>query len=308
MPLTKLTEPRRLAIAAQTALSLKSGGKMKKRHILGSLITASALVAASLVSASSAHAATGKLGDVLKRGKLIVGTGTGNAPWHFKDASGNLVGFDIDIAKMLAKGLFDDPNKVEFVTQTSDSRIPNIVADKVDITCQFMTVTALRAQSVAFTSPYYREGVGLLLKKGGKYKSFAELKKAGSKAKISVLQNVTAADMVHAALPKATVQQYADVPLIYSAVDSGRADAAATDQSSVSWYIAQNPTKYLDSGYGWWPQTYSCAVQQGDQVWLNFVNQVLNEAMSGVDFDTYAASFKKWFGQTLPAPKIGFPR
>ena len=281
---------------------------MKKRHIVGSVVASLALIAGSLFSASSAQAASGKLGEVLKRGKLIVGTGTGNAPWHFKDASGNLVGFDIDIAKMLAKGLFDDPNKVEFVTQTSDSRIPNIVADKVDITCQFMTVTALRAQSVAFTSPYYREGVGLLLKKGGKYKNFQELLKAGSKAKISVLQNVTAADMVHAALPKATVQQYADVPLIYSAVDSGRADAAATDQSSVSWYIAQNPGKYLDSGYGWWPQTYSCAVQQGDQVWLNFVNQVLNEAMSGVDFDTYAASFKKWFGQTLPAPKIGFPR
>lgn len=284
------------------------GGNMNKRHILGSVIAASALIASSLVSASSATAATGKLGDVLKRGKLIVGTGTGNAPWHFKDASGALVGFDIDIAKMLAKGLFEDETKVEFVTQTSDSRIPNIVADKVDITCQFMTVTPLRAQSVAFTSPYYREGVGLLLAKGGKYKTFAELLKAGSKAKISVLQNVNAADMVHAALPKATVQQYADVPLIYSAIDSKRADAAATDQSSVSWYIAQNPTKYMDSGYGWWPQTYSCAVQQGDQVWLNFVNQVLNEAMSGVEFATYQKSFKKWFGVKLPEPKIGYPR
>lgn len=281
---------------------------MKQRQIIWSVVAAAALVASSLVSASSANAATGKLGDILKRGKLIVGTGTGNAPWHFKDASGQLVGFDIDISRMLAKGLFDDASKVEFVTQTSDSRIPNIVADKVDITCQFMTVTPLRAQSVAFSSAYYREGVGLLLKKGGKYKSFAELKKAGSKARISVLQNVNAEIMVNAALPKAKVQQYADVPLIYSAIDSGRADAAATDQSSVSWYIAQNPTKYADSGFGWWPQTYSCAVQQGDQVWLNFVNQVLNEAMSGVEFDTYAASFKKWFGETLPPPKIGYPR
>ena len=107
---------------------------MKKRHIVGSVIATLALIAGSLVSATSAQAASGKLGDVLKRGKLIVGTGTGNAPWHFKDESGNLVGFDIDIAKMLAKGLFDDASKVEFVTQTSDSRIPNIVADKVDIT------------------------------------------------------------------------------------------------------------------------------------------------------------------------------
>jgi polar amino acid transport system substrate-binding protein len=215
---------------------------------------------------------------------------------------------DIDIAKAIAKGLFNDETKVEFVQQASDSRIPNIVSGKVDITCQFMTVTATRAQQVAFTNPYYREGVGLLLKKGGKYKNYAALLKAGSAARISILQNVTADAYVKAALPKAKVLQYAETALIYTAVDANRADAAAADQSAIAWLVANNPTKYVDSGYGWLPQTYSCALKQGDQVWLNFVNQVLNESMSGVDFDAYSASFKKWFGVTLPPPKIGFPR
>ena len=100
---------------------------------------------------------------MLARGKLIVGTGSTNPPWHFRDEAGNLVGFDVDMAKIVAKGLFDDPEKVEFVIQASDARIPNVVTDKVDITCQFMTVTAARAQQVNFTIPYYREGVGLLL-------------------------------------------------------------------------------------------------------------------------------------------------
>ena len=86
--------------------------------------------------------------------------------WHFRDEAGNLAGFDIDIAKIVAKGLFDDPEKVEFVIQASDARVPNVVTDKVDITCQFMTVTAARAQLVNFTIPYYREGVGLLLDQG----------------------------------------------------------------------------------------------------------------------------------------------
>ena len=63
--------------------------------------------------------------------------------------------------------------------QSSDSRIPNVLTDKVDITCQFMTVTAGRAQQVDFTIPYYREGVGLLLMKNGKYKNFEDLKAAG---------------------------------------------------------------------------------------------------------------------------------
>ena len=103
---------------------------------------------------------------MLARGKLIVGTGNTNPPWHFLDETGNIAGYDVDIAKIVAKGLFDDPEKIEFVTQASDARMPNIVTDKVDITCQFMTVTAARAQQVNFTIPYYREGVGLLLTQG----------------------------------------------------------------------------------------------------------------------------------------------
>ena len=279
---------------------------MKKRHLVSMTVAIASLLVTTVVSVPSANAAD--LKEILSRGKLIVGTGSGNPPFHFLDTSGKLVGMDIDIAKAIAKGLFNDETKVEFVQQASDTRIPNVVSEKVDITCQFMTVTATRAQQVAFTNPYYREGVGLLLKKNGKYKNYAALLKAGSAAKVSILQNVTADDYVHAALPKAKVLQYAETALIYTALDAGRVDAAASDQSAIAWLVASNPTKYIDSGYGWMPQTYSCAVKQGDQVWLNFVNQVLNEAMSGVDFDAYQASFKKWFGVTLPPPKIGFPR
>lgn len=264
--------------------------------------------ALAVLTAGVANAQTeSKLDEVLDRGKLIVGTGSTNAPWHFMDQSGKLVGFDVDIAKIVAKALFDDPEKVEFVNQSSDSRIPNLTTNKVDLTCQFMTVTGGRAQQVEFTVPYYREGVGLLLLANGKYKSYDELKAAGGKVVISVLQNVYAEEMVRKALPEAKVDQYDSVDLIYQALNSGRADAAATDQSALRWFMNQNPGRYLDAGYGWNPQTYACAVKRGDQVWLNFINTALHEAMTGVEFDAYAASFKRWFGVELPPPAIGFP-
>jgi polar amino acid transport system substrate-binding protein len=272
------------------------------------VIATAALAGVSLATQGAALAQDqSKLDEILKRGHLIVGTGSTNAPWHFQDASGQLVGFDIDIARIIAKGLFDDPSKVEFVVQSSDARIPNLTTDKVDITCQFLTVTASRAQQVEFTIPYYREGVGMLLLEGGKYKAYDDLKKAGAGVTVAVLQNVYAETMVHAALPEAKVDQYDSVDLMYQALNSGRADAAATDQSSVKWLIVQTPGRYRDAGYAWMPQTYSCAVKKGDQVLLNFVNTALHEAMTGVEFDSYAASFKKWFGVDLPQPKIGFP-
>ena len=265
------------------------------------------LMAAASVALLPNGAMAAKLDDVLARGKLVVGTGSTNAPWHFKDASDTLQGFDIDMAKIIAKALFGDAKKVEFVNQSSDARIPNITTGKVDMTCQFMTVTGERAQQVNFTIPYYREGVGLLLKEGGQYADYAALKAAGSSATIAVLQNVYAKELVHKALPEASVDQYESQDLLYQALQSGRADAAATDQSSIAWYVTQNPGQYKDAGYGWSPQTYACAVAKGDQDWLNFVNTALHEAMTGVEFDTYAASFKKWCGKDLPPPAIGFP-
>src|SRR5687767_13123792 len=197
----------------------------------------------SLTLFSSEVCLADKLSDVIARGKLVVGTGTGNPPWHFRDESGQMAGFDVDVAKIVAQGLFGDDTKIEFVNQGSDARIPNVVTDKVDITCQFMTVTAQRAQQVAFTIPYYREGVGLLLLSGGEHKSYDDLKAAGADATISVLQNVYAEDLVHQALPEATVDQYESVDLIYQALNSGRADAAATDMSSLRWFMKQNPDK-----------------------------------------------------------------
>lgn len=248
-----------------------------------------------------------RLQQILTRGKLIVGTGVGNPPWHFRDEAGAMQGFDVDIAKIVAKGLFGDDTKIEFVNQASDARIPNIVTDKVDITCQFMTVTAERAQQVNFTIPYYREGVGLMMAVGGKYKSHDELKAGGAAVTVSVLQNVYAEDMVHYALPGAKVDQYESVDLAYQALNSGRADAVATDMSSLQWFMKQNPGKYVDSGYGWGPQTYSCAIKRGDQDFLNFVNTALHEALTGVEFGTYSKSFENWFGVKPPEPKIGFP-
>ena len=265
------------------------------------------LFAATTAAMGVAQAADSKLDSVLQRGKLIVGTGSTNAPWHFQGADGKLQGFDIDIARMVAKGLFNDPEKVEFVVQSSDARIPNLLTDKVDMSCQFITVTASRAQQVAFTLPYYREGVGLLLPANSKYKEIEDLKAAGDGVTVAVLQNVYAEELVHQALPKAKVDQYDSVDLMYQAVNSGRADAAATDQSSVKYLMVQNAGRYRSPAYAWSPQTYACAVKRGDQDWLNFVNTTLHEAMTGVEFPTYAASFKQWFGVDLPSPAIGFP-
>ena len=266
--------------------------------------------AASLLSPAQAYAQaapTSLLRTVLDRKKLIVGTGSTNAPWHFEDEKGQLVGMDITMARILSQGLFDDPNKIEFVKQDPAARIPNITTGKVDIVIQFMTVTAQRAQLVAFTRPYYLEGVALLISVKGKHKNYKALQAAGKSVRVSVLQNVYADNIVHAALPQAQVMQLDTEANAIQAVDSGRADAAAIDLSTVRWLVKRNPNAYIDSGYSYYPQIYSAAVRQGDQDWLNWVNTAFTVAMFATEGELYDKGLEDYFGLKPPVRKPGFP-
>ena len=80
-----------------------------------------------------------------------LGTGSGNPPWHFEDENGALIGMDIEMGRILATALFEDPEKVEFVVQAADARIPNLLSDKIDI-----TINELREERDAV------KGLGLL--------------------------------------------------------------------------------------------------------------------------------------------------
>src|SRR6218665_250375 len=250
------------------------------------------------------------LQKVLDRGHLIVGTGSTNVPWHFKDASGKLVGFDIEMGKIIATAIFGDPTKVKLVEKSPDARIPNLLTDKVDITFQFMTISPARLQKVAFSIPYYTEGIGLILPTGGKYKSFKELeasKAAGKDVTIAILQNVDSAKSVQEILKGAKDDQYGDQGLVYQAIDSNRADAGAVDLSSIMWLASQQPDKYINSGYAGHPQNYGAAMRTGDQIWINFINGVLLDSMTGATYQLYNNAYAKYFGVQLPVPAIGKP-
>jgi len=279
-----------------------------KSSALGMGAGMAAITAAGCSSSGTvAGPGSSKLNEILKRGTVIVGTGSTNPPWHFEDEKGDLQGFDIEMARLLAKGLFDDPGKVQFVRQASDARVPNLQTGQVDVVFQFMTVTAQRAQLVAFSIPYYREGVGTLLHRNSPHAGALDLAKSAKKVKVSILQNVYAESLVRAAIPQAEVMQFDSVANAVLALDAGRVDAAAIDDSTVRWLARQSPDKYKSGNYGWSPQTYAAAVRQGDPVWLNFVNTVLHEGMTGVEFDAYAGGFEKFFGVKLAPPPVGFP-
>ena len=195
-----------------------------RRHLLrgGAALSGAAVVATGLSphTVLAQEAGPSRLQQVLDRGKLIVGTGATNPPWHYEDADGQLVGMDIDMAKLFARGLFqltdeqlanrdEWSQRLELVVEAPDARIPNLLSDKIDVVCQFMTVNPLRAQEVEFTIPYYREAVTLLLPADSPFTGTADI--TGTGATISALENPDTVVMVQTGVPDAEVMSF-DTP------------------------------------------------------------------------------------------------
>jgi len=291
-----------------------------RRNLLqgGAALSGAAVIAAGLSprAAMAQEAGQSRLQQVIDRGKLIVGTGATNPPWHYEDADGQLIGMDIDMAKFLARGLFqltdeqlanreEWSQRLEFVVEASDARIPNLVADKIDIVCQFMTVNPLRAQQVEFTIPYYREAATWLLPAESPYTGTADI--TGHGASISALENPDTVVMVQTGVPDAEVTSFDSPANAVLALDSGRAEAAVSDLSTAQYLTKQSPEKYKVGIDSWWPQTYAFAVKPDDQRWLNWVNTALHELLVGVDYAYYQDAFLQHFGVELPPPAAGFP-
>ncbi|ESZ21855.1 ABC transporter substrate-binding protein [Mesorhizobium sp. L48C026A00] len=277
---------------------------------MAGLATAGVVGAATTVDVQKAAAQAAPdslLRTVLDRGKVIVGTGSTNAPWHFENDAGELVGMDITMGRILAKGLFDDTTKVEFVMQDPAQRIPNVTTNKVDISIQFMTMTAQRSQLIHFSRPYYVEGIALLTLPNAENKTFDKLLAGGSATRVSILQNVDAEANVHIVLPESQVMQIDTQANVLQALESKRVDAAAVDLSTVRWLASRNPDKYFDAGKSWFSMLYGAALRQGDPDWLTFVNTTFTTAMFGHETALYDAAFKDYFGQEPPARHPGFP-
>lgn len=96
------------------------------------------------------------------KGLLRFGTAAVTEPFSFVDGSRDIVGFDIELARYIARKL---GMKLEVVNMDFGAMIPALMAGKVDMIGSCMTITEERAKKVLFSEPYYKGGIAALVKK-----------------------------------------------------------------------------------------------------------------------------------------------
>ena len=244
-----------------------------------------------------------RLDIVVERGKLVVVTMSTAPPFAFADEKGQLIGFDIDIVRLLAQALFKDPTKVEFVIVTAEGRWPAIESGRADLGVGGTTVYPDRALRVAFTRAFIDSGISVAVSKKAGIKSLADLNQ--EKYAIANLNNPQMADRAKRFFPKTKVLTFDTPSAQFLAVRSGRAHALQIDTPTADWWASQNKEE-LDvlPGFLGASQNNAIYLKPGDFKWWQWLDTAVSELRTGSWYPQYSDVYQKWFGKNPPPQKF----
>jgi aspartate/glutamate/glutamine transport system substrate-binding protein len=230
------------------------------------------------------------LDAIKKRGKLVAGVKFDTNLFGLKDpASGEVKGFDIDIAKLLAKKIFGDETKLELKEVTSKTRIPLLQNGEIDLIIATMTITEERKQQVEFSDVYFMAGQSILVKKGSPLKSVTDLKKGD---KVLAVKGSTSAQNIREKAPDATVLEFENYQDAFTALKAGQGVALTTDNAILFGMMKQD-AGYEVVGDTFTDEPYGIAVPKGDTAFAGYVTELITDLKKAGD---YARLYESWMG------------
>lgn len=191
------------------------------------------------------------LTKVNERQKIIVGVKYDTKPFGFLDKDNEVKGFDVDIAKGIARRLLGDENAVEFKQVTPSNRILMLSSEKVDMVIATMTVSQKRLNIVDFSSPYYNIGQAVMVKKDSDIYSTKDL----NKKRVIILLGSTSENQIRLLAPEAKIIGYKTYTKAYEALKKDKADAISTDDSILYGFLYDDdslrilPERYTKESY-----------------------------------------------------------
>ncbi len=227
------------------------------------------------------QANAGMLDDIKKRGEIVVGVKNDVPRFALLDQKTKQIqGFEVDVAKLLAKSILGDEKKIKLVAVNAKTRGPLLDNGSIDAVIATFTITPERKRTYNFSQPYYKDAVGLLVLKEKGYKSIADMKNAT----IGVAQAATSKKAIDAAAKKLGVNvkfnEFPDYPSIKAALDAKRVDAFGVDKSILLGYVDDKSEILPDS---FEPQEYGIVSPKKDKEFATFIDKFVQDNKAQID-------------------------
>lgn len=220
-------------------------------------------------------------------GQITVGVKFDVPPFGFKDTSGEVQGFDIDLAKAIADELGVTPKYIEAL---SDNRIAFLKDGTADLILSTMTITAERDEEIDFSEPYFIAKGRILVKKDDS--SIGGIDDLAGKSVCTALGS-TYEETLKKQAPRAKLRLVDAYSECLELIQNGGVDAVSTDDVILTGMIRQDDTLKL-VGDDLTTEPYGAGVKQGDTAFKAFVDSVI---ASYEEDGSWATAYQKWVGQ-----------
>jgi polar amino acid transport system substrate-binding protein len=251
-----------------------------------------AVVIIAIVAGGLAYWAHSKGG---KQKCLIVGTSPDFPPFEYIAKNGSIVGFDIELIKILAHKA--GYKCVEVKSMSFDSLIPALEQGQIDVIAAGMTITPERAQRVDFTNPYWEVDQAVLVRVDSNFKPKKVEDLAGHT--VGVETGTTAADYLKRVNKEnklnINVKEYDSYVLAVQDLLNGRIDAVMVDAPVAKMFVNQYKGKLEISMLVKTGEKYGFAVRKGNKELLDKLNRALEEVKNSPLWDELV---QKYFGST----------
>jgi glutamate transport system substrate-binding protein len=221
----------------------------------------------------SSATAGGTVESVKQAGKLVVGTKFDQPLFGQKTLSGEVEGFDTEIARELAKALLGDASKVEFVEAVSKNREPFLQEGRVDIVVATYTINDERKTKVDFAGPYYVAGQDIMVKADNT--SITKAEDLNGK-KVCTVQGSTSEKNLAQFAPQAEATLFDAYSKCADALGDGRVEAVTTDNVILLGLVDKSKGAYKLVGNPFTEEPYGIGVQKGSNL-RQFVNDELEK-------------------------------
>ena len=261
---------------------MRKTGKVARGCVVTLLVGALALLAA-----AQAHA--GALEAAKARGTLVVGVRQDFPPLGYVDDNGKNAGFEVDLARYLARQLLGDEGKLRVTPVSAGNRITALISGSVDLLIAAMTAMEDRATVLAFSDPYFLSGTLLLVPRNSPIQGMPDVKGR----RVAVLEGSIQEGGIAPVYPEAIRVKFWRVSEAVAALQAGKVDAFAEDDVLVLALARQYPD-LAAVGKPFRPHPYAVAMPKGDGELRTWVNEQLRKAKAD---GTYDALWNKYFGE-----------
>ncbi|MBW1892627.1 MAG: transporter substrate-binding domain-containing protein [Deltaproteobacteria bacterium] len=207
------------------------------------------------------------LEQALQRKVLRVGMST-FVPWAMKDKTGTLIGFEIDVAKRLAKDMGVD---IEFVPTNWSGIIPALLVGKFDVIVGGMGITSSRNLKVNFSIPYDYTGMSMVAHKkmAAGFSSLQDFNKPS--VTLAVRMGSTPVGAAKKYLPNAKLRLFNDESQVFQELINGRVHAVVSSAPTPAFQALKHPDKlFLPLNGTFTREPIGFVVRKGDPDTLNY--------------------------------------